>query len=173
MWTLPNILTSFKVYNAISDRIVIKFVLWRFSIIFKIISLFTTFTPQKPPKNHNRSVKEVGHKPIFFFCCLKYLWRFSTELLIKLFLQFFWNILKVLFAFYNFCTPKTIQKMVTDIWKRCGIRHIHFRCLKYMLTFLTKLLFKFFCHICEYFFGNVQFYGVSAKENTNKLSQAL
>ena len=59
-------LTSFKVYNAISDRIVIKFVRWRFSIIFKIISLFTTFTPQKPPKNHNRSVKEVGHKPIFF-----------------------------------------------------------------------------------------------------------
>ena len=82
--------------------------------------------------------------------------RFLTKLLVKFFsyiFKCFWGFVH----FLQFLHPKKHPKIVIGLWKSCIIRQIYFHCLKYMLRFLTKLLFEVFCQICEDFWDNVQF----------------
>ena len=59
---------------------------------------------------------------------------------------------------YDFGTLKSTQKIITALWKRCGIRQIYFQYLEDMLMVLTNFCFKFFyCHICEYCWGFISF----------------
>ena len=79
------------------------------------------------------------------------LWIFSNT---------FWDYVYSL----QFLHPKNHPKIITGLWKRCGIRQINFYCLKYMLMFLKKLLLSFFVTFVNLFEVMLSFYDASAQK---------
>ena len=58
VWHPLNLLASFIVYNKICDEIVSYVVLCNFLNILKVPFTFKISAPQKPPKNHHRSLEK-------------------------------------------------------------------------------------------------------------------
>ena len=115
---------------------------WEFLIWLMDMFLFYDFgTPKTTQKITTALWKRCGIRQIYFHC-LKYMSRFLTKLF-----SFFCHIFECFWGYvpsYDFGTPKITQKTSIALWKRCRIRQIYFRCLKYMLMVLKKLWFKFF-----------------------------
>ena len=103
---------------------------------------------------------------------LEYIIRFPTRLLVKLCFGHFGIFLKF-YSLLRFLHPKNHPKNNHRSLKRCSIRQIYFHCFKYMLRFLTKLLCKFFYHISEYHWRNVQFLRCFLPKKAKKYCRSL
>ena len=135
----------------------------RFSNSFWWCSFLQFWHPQNHLKKYHNSLKEVWHQTNYCHC-LKYMLRFLKKLRFKFFLSHLLRFLR-LCSYLQFLAPQKItQKIITNLWKRCGIRKIYFHFLKYMLRVLKNCGLSSFSHICESFWGNAQFEAVSTQK---------
>ena len=58
LWHPPNLLRSFRVYIKISNKVISKDALLRFSNSFMNMFLFTILAPQKPPKKSSQLLEK-------------------------------------------------------------------------------------------------------------------
>ena len=93
--------------------------LWRFLNISKIMFTLYNF---RTPKTHLKIItgpsKRCGINQIYF-AYLKYIWRFSTNLLVMLFLSYFELLLKlcsVLIVFPPKETPRNCHRSLKWVW---------------------------------------------------------
>ena len=140
VWHPSNLLGSLIRFPT---KWLVKIRFWEFSDRFMVMFLFTILTPQKP---HKKSSQLFG-KSVASDKCTFPVWNTCSGFWQNCDLSLFCHICQYLWGyvpFYHFGTPQTTQKIIIDLWKRCGIRQVYFHCLKYMLRVLTKLWFKFF-----------------------------
>ena len=79
-------------------KFLFKLLFGDFQIFLRLCSLFTIFVPQKPPKNHYRSLEEVWHKPHLLL-----LFKIAVKILEKFVFYIAYCKLRGMFCFIKIC----------------------------------------------------------------------
>ena len=119
VWHRLNVLSSFRVYDKISNKLLVKLCFWSFWIFLKFY-FFKIFAPQKPSKNIiigplNRCGIDWIH-----LCPLEYISNF----LVKLCFGNFWIFLKSCSLFKIFAPHKPTRnyhRSLKEVWHKSNL----------------------------------------------------
>ena len=155
IWRPSKLLLLFKLHVNVFEKMLLIFVI--FANIFKVMYSFDGVSTNKHPNIVTDPLNRCGvlqtclihseyifilrfHIEVFQFHIESFILRFSTKWLIKIRFGDF-RILLWLGSLFTIFTFKKLPKVVTGLWKGCGIRKIYFFCRRYMIKFSTKLVF--------------------------------
>ena len=159
-WHVPNLTVDFRTVR-LPPKLLVK--VFFHSRIFKVIFNFDDFAPQ----NHQNIItgpwKRYGISQSYFFCS-KYMSRFLTNIIVKLYLSYLLLMLRLCSVLTGFSPPKHPQ-IFTDPLNNCYIFQISLSSLEYILGFadihlllqihvnvLDKVInWTIFCRIYKYF----------------------